>query len=96
MIQEQEDNEDSKDNLPEQTRKAVDNRFKNQKQKEICNFLSKEEEKILAHQNELKSIKRSTSKKGDITNQKVANISTRVAKKKTTVREVEANPKWFY
>ena len=76
--------------------KAADNRFKNHKQKKIWNVTAEEEEKILALQNELKAIKRSASKKGNITPKKGANRSQRVSKKKTTERDPEAKPKWFY
>ena len=60
MAPKQEDCEDGKDTMPEQTMQTADNRFKNQKLKNKWNVPSVEEEKILALQAEVKAMKRAT------------------------------------
>ena len=60
MACKQEDYEDGKDTMPNQTMQTADNRFKSQKLKNKWNVPSVEEEKIFALQAEVKAMKRAT------------------------------------
>ena len=60
MARKQEDYKEGKDTTPNQTMQTADNSFKNQRLKNKWNVPSVEEEKILALQAEVKSMKRAT------------------------------------